>query len=298
VIRLSPARRAAIKRITLPLLIALSATMIVVGKADQVVFESARTSVTDAIAPMLDIFARPMVALDTAIDRAQSILAVYRANAQLSDENERLLGWRQAALRLAAENTELRELLKLAPEPPISYLTARTIAESGGAYAKNVIVDAGRENGIVRGEAAVTGEGLAGRVSEVGARTARILLITDLNSRVPVLIEGSRQRAILVGDNSQYPELRYLDSGSAVSVGDRIVTSGQGGVFPPGLPVGVVAGLDGELPRVEPYADLSRVDYLRLLNYGLADGLPNPLSLAPRGGKRAESLGSGQPLRY
>jgi rod shape-determining protein MreC len=272
--------------------------MIVVGKADQVVFESLSTSLTDAVAPMLDVLAEPMAALDTAIDRAQRILAVYRENARLAGENEALLGWRQAALRLASENAELRELLKLAPEPPISHLTARVIAEPGGAYAKSVIVNAGRENGVIRGEAAVTGEGLAGRVSEVGSRTARILLITDLNSRVPVVIEGSRQRAILVGDNSQHPELRYLDSGSAVSIGDRVVTSGQGGVFPPGLPVGVVAALEGELPRVEPYADLSRVDYLRLLDYGLADGLPNPLALAPRGGKRAESLGGGQPLRY
>jgi rod shape-determining protein MreC len=298
VIRLSPARRAAIGRITFPFLVVISAMMIVVGKADQVVFESLSTSLTDAVAPMLDVLAEPMAALDTAIDRAQRILAVYRENARLAGENEALLGWRQAALRLASENAELRELLKLAPEPPISHLTARVIAEPGGAYAKSVIVNAGRENGVIRGEAAVTGEGLAGRVSEVGSRTARILLITDLNSRVPVVIEGSRQRAILVGDNSQHPELRYLDSGSAVSIGDRVVTSGQGGVFPPGLPVGVVAALEGELPRVEPYADLSRVDYLRLLDYRLADGLPNPLALAPRGGKRAESLGGGQPLRY
>lgn len=297
-IRLSPARRAAVERITVPFLVVISVTMIVVGKADQMVFESVRTSVTDAIGPVLDVLARPVAALDTAIDRAQNILSVDKENARLVEENQRLLGWRQAALTLASENTELRELLKLAPEPPVSYLTARVISDSGGAYSKSVIVNAGRENGVVRGEAAATGDGLAGRVSEVGSRTARVLLMTDLNSRVPVVIEGSRQRAILAGDNSERPGLRYLDSGSAVSIGDRIVTSGQGGVFPPGLPVGVVAALDGEYPRVEPYADLSRLNYLRLLDYGLADSLPNPLVLVPRVSKRAESPGNGQPLRY
>jgi rod shape-determining protein MreC len=297
-IRLSPARRAAIERITVPFLVAISVTMIVVGKVDQVVFESVRISVTDAVGPVLDVLARPAATLDTAIDHARKILSVYKENARLVEENERLLGWRQAALTLASENTELRELLKLAPEPPVSYLTARIIADSGGAYSKSVIINAGRENGVVRGEAAATGDGLAGRVSEVGSRTARVLLVTDLNSRVPVIIESSGQRAILAGDNSERPGLRYLGSASAVSIGDRIVTSGQGGVFPPGLPVGVVAALDGEYPRVEPYADLSRLDYLRLLDYGLADSLPNPLVLAPRVSKRAESQGDGQPLRY
>ena len=295
-IRLSLARRAA-GRITVPFLIGISAIMIVVGKADQVAFESVRNFVTDAAAPALEILARPVAVLDVAVGHVQDILAVYQENARLAEANERLLAWQQVALRLSSENAQLRDLLKLVPEPPISYVTARVIADSGDAYARSLIVNAGRENGVARGQAAVSGEGLVGRVSEVGSRTARILLITDLNSRVPVVVEGSRQRAILVGDNSERPGLRYLDSGSAVSLGDRIVTSGQGGVFPPGLPVGVVATVDGELPRVEPYAALSRSDYLRLLDYGLAGALPNPVFLAPRSGKRAEAAGGGQPLR-
>jgi rod shape-determining protein MreC len=280
-----------------PFLIGISAIMIVVGKADQVVLESVRNFVTDAASPVLEMLARPVAALDVAVGHVQDILAVYQDNARLAEENERLLAWQQVALRLSSENTQLRDLLKLAPEPPISYLTARVIADSGDAYARSLIVNAGRENGVARGQAAVSGEGLVGRVSEVGSRTARILLITDLNSRVPVVIEGSRQRAILVGDNSERPGLQYLDSGSAVSLGDRIVTSGQGGVFPPGLPVGVVVTVNRELPRVEPYAALSRSDYLRLLDYGLAGALPNPVFIAPRSGKRVEAVGGGQPLR-
>ena len=287
-IRLSPARRAMIERITFPLLVLLSAVMIVLGKADQIVIESLRNSMMDAAAPALDMLSRPSTLLDTAVSRAREFVTVYRENARLAEENERLLGWQQAALKLASENAQLRDLLRVAPEPATSYVTARVIANSGGAYVRSVMVNAGRDNGVVRGEAAVTGEGLIGRVSEVGSRAARILLITDLNSRVPVIVEGSRQRAVLAGDNSEHPSLRYLEAGAAIRIGDRIVTSGQGGVFPPGLPVGVVATFDGELARVEPFVELSRVDYLRLVDYGLADALPNPLPLAPRGGRRAE----------
>jgi rod shape-determining protein MreC len=292
--RISPARRAAMERTSLTLLVVISTAMIVVGKADQVAFQSLRNSVMDGAAPALDMLSRPAAALDAAADRLRGFIAVYRDNVRLAEENERLLGWQQVALRLSAENAELRDLAKLVPEPAISFVTARVIADSGGAYARSVMVNAGRDNGVARGQAAMTGEGLVGRVAEVGSRAARILLITDLNSRVPVIVDGTRQRAILAGDNSARPSLRYVDAGGTMRIGDRIVTSGQGGVFPPALPVGVVASVDSEGARVEPYAALSRVDYLRLVDYGLADTLPNPLSIAARSGKRAES-GSGGP---
>ncbi len=296
-IRLSPARRATIQRITFPLLVLLSAMMIVLGKADQVVLESWRNAVMDAAAPTLDMLSRPANLLDSVVGRARGLVAVYQENERLQEENARLLGWQQAALKLASEDAQLRDLLRVLPEPATSYVTARVIANSGGAYVRSIIVSAGRENGLVRGQAAITGEGLIGRVSEVGSRAARILLITDLNSRVPVIVEGSRQRAVLAGDNSEHPSLRYVEAAAAIRVGDRIVTSGQGGVFPPGLPVGIVAAFDGELARVEPYAALSRVDYLRVVDYGLADALPNPLTLAPRGGRRAEQPTGGKPVR-
>jgi rod shape-determining protein MreC len=280
---------------SLTLLVVISAVMIIVGKADQVAFQSLRKSMMDAAAPALEMLSRPAVALDAAADRIRGFITVYRDNVRLAEENERLLGWQQVALRLSAENAELRDLSKLVPEPAISFVTARVIADSGGAYARSVMVNAGRDNGVARGQAAMTGEGLVGRVAEVGSRAARVLLITDLNSRVPVVVDGTRQRAILAGDNTGRPSLRYVDAGGTMRSGDRIVTSGQGGVFPPGLAVGVVASLDSEGARVEPYAALSRVDYLRLVDYGLAEALPNPLSISARGGKRADTGAGGLP---
>jgi len=293
--RISPARRAAIERTSVTLLVVVSAAMIIAGKADQVAFQYLRNSVMDAAAPALDMLSRPAAAFDAAADRLRGFITVYRDNIRLAEENERLLGWQQVAMRLSAENAELRDLAKLVPDPAISFVTARAIGDSGGAYARNVIVNAGRDNGVARGQAAMTGVGLVGRVAEVGSRAARILLITDLNSRVPVVVDGTRQRAILAGDNSARPSLRYVDSGGTIRIGDRIATSGQGGVFPPGLPVGVVASVDSEGARVEPYAALSRVDYLRLVDYGLAEALPNPLAISARAGKRAESAVGGPP---
>jgi rod shape-determining protein MreC len=296
-IGLSPPRRAALQRVALPLLVLLSATMVILGKADQVLFESLRVAVTDTASPALDVLSRPLGALGHLMDRARDFVAVYQNNARLAEENERLLRWQQAAFRLASENARLRELLKLTPEPATTFITARVIANSGGAYVRSLMIHAGSENGVERGQAAMTGEGLVGRVSEVGRQAARVLLVTDLNSRVPVIVEGPQQRALLTGDNSERPCLRYLNAGAEIKVGDRVVTSGQGGVFPPGLPVGVVASLDGEAPRVEPYVEMSRVEYLRIVDYGLANGLPNPVPIASRSGRRAESSIGDQPGR-
>jgi rod shape-determining protein MreC len=287
-LRLSPARRATVQRITLPLLVLASAMIIALGKSDRLGLESLRNGVMDAAAPTLEMVSQPALLLDGAISHARDLIAVYQENAELAAENERLLVWQQAALRLASENAELRNLLKLAPEPAISYLTARVIASSGGTYVRNVIVNAGSENGVARGQAAITGDGLIGRVTEVGDRAARILLITDLNSRVPVIVESSRRRAVLTGDNSERPSLRNMEAGAAIRIGDRIVTSGEGGVFPPGLPVGIVAAFDGEVAHVEPNVALSLVAYLRLVDYGRSDLLPGSLALAQCGVKRPD----------
>ncbi len=138
---------------------------------------------------------------------------------------------------------------------------------------RNVLVNAGSENGVARGQAALTGDSLFGRVYEVGAWSPRILLITDLNSRVPVIIERSRQRAILAGDNSENPLLWYLDPVEPLSVGDRVVTSGEGGVFPPGVLVGAVILTEHGAPRVAPFVRFAEVEFLRIADFGLDNDL-------------------------
>jgi rod shape-determining protein MreC len=298
VIRLSAPRRAVLQRLVFPVLVLLSVMMIVVGKLDQVVFDPLRITLTDAAAPALDALSRPIAAAGNLMDRVYGLINLYRENSRLEEENRRLLHWQQAALTLATENAQLRGLAKLVPESAISYVTARVIANSGGAYARNLMVNAGSGTGVERGQAAITGAGLVGRVVEVGTRACRILLVTDLNSRVPVIVERSRQRAILSGDNSERPLLEYLDPASPVRVGDRIVTSGEGGVFPPDLPVGVVSGVNGEAPRVEPYVELSRVEYLRIVDYGLAGGLPKPVAAVRRSVGRVTPATTVAPIHH
>ncbi len=123
---------------------------------------------------------------------ATGLWDISAENARLREENEQLRRWQSIALALDAENQRLKANLHWIPDPAPSYVTARVVADAGGVYAKAVLLSVGPNHGIRKGEIALDERGLVGRVTEVGARTARVLLITDLNSRIPVILENSR----------------------------------------------------------------------------------------------------------
>lgn len=249
------------------------------GKVEPNVVETLRARVTDSFAPILDAFSRPAATAAHVLESAVEIRNVFEENERLKAENARLLQWRQAALRLEAENGSLRALLRYKAEPAVSYLTARVIAAPGSSFVRTLVVTIGERDGAKKGQAAIAGAGMVGRVVEAGEWSSRILLITDINSRIPVALEGSRLRAMMAGDNSDQPKLLYLAPESPVQVGERVVTSGHGGLFPAGIPIGVVASVGERGVKVQPLADLARVEHLRLVDYGLSSGL-NDAALA------------------
>ncbi|MBI1206326.1 MAG: rod shape-determining protein MreC [Azospirillum sp.] len=267
------ALRTLLQRFSFLSLILTSLALMVLGKVDAQLVEDLRARVIDAFVPILDAISRPAATAAKVVEQITELQEIRHDNEQLRLENARLLQWRQAALRLEAENTSLRSLLHFKAEPPVRYITARVIAVPGGSFLRSLVVLAGRRDGVRRGQAALAGPSMVGRVVEVGEWSARILLITDINHRVPVILENSRQRAVLTGDNSELPRLLYLPPDAPVAVGDRVVTSGHGGMFPPGLPIGVVSLINERGVKVQPLVDLSRIEHLRIVEFGLPDDL-------------------------
>jgi len=230
------------------------------------VFGGVRSSVSDILTPALIVLSEPFRQV-TAFTNSVTGLSELRAeNTQLRAENIRLREWYQTALMLDAENQSLHALLNVKPDPAHRFITARVIADSGNAFVKSAIVAAGEHDGVQKGQAVLSGDGLVGRIIESGRSSARVLLLTDVNSRVPVLLEGSRQKAMLMGTNDDMPALRYLPDDIEVKEGTRIITSGNGGMFMSGLPIGVVAMKDGA-PYVRPYADISRITHVRIVDF-------------------------------
>jgi rod shape-determining protein MreC len=209
------------------------------------------------------------------VNAVHDLAALRAENVRLAEENARLMHWQTVARELDNENKALRGQLNYTPDPDSAFITARVIGDTGGSFVHSMLLNAGTREGVRKGQAVIAGENLAGRVAEVGDRTARILLLTDINSHIPVVIEGTRAKAILSGDNSDRPRLNYLSPNSNAAVGNRIVTSGHGGAFPPGMPVGVIASIQDGVVRVEPFVHRYQLEYVAVVDYGLPGVLPS-----------------------
>lgn len=240
--------------------------------------EVARGHIVDGVAPLLDVAARPLEFAEQFSKRISSYAQLQVENEKLRAENSQLSRWKNAVIVLEHENKELRELTHFNAEPNLSYISARVIADAGGPYVRALVITAGASDGVREGMAAMTGEGLVGRVVEVGDRSSRVLMLNDLNSRLPVTVAGSGEHAILAGDNSSQLRLLYLPQDSVLQNGARVITSGHGGIFPPNLPVGTVVGSSGGGYNVVPLAAMGRISYVSLIDFSLAGGPTNKIA--------------------
>ena len=262
--------RSVVQRFALLLLAVAAVGAMVIGRAEGGLVDRSRSFVLDLVAPILSTLARPVMAFNDGVAAVEELANIRAENARLRQENARLLAWQDAARRLQTENQSLRELTQFREGPPASFVTARLVGDSGSAFVRSALLDVGRQAGVQSGNAVLGGEGLAGRITEVGQHSARVLFLTDLNSRLPVIVERTRERAILAGDNSAQPRLTLAQSIVGLQPGDRIITSGHGGSFPMGIPVGVIASMGDGAPRIRLFVDLGRLQMVRVADYGNA----------------------------
>jgi len=272
-----------VQRFAFGLLIAAAVGLMILGKAESRFVETLRVTVTDVTAPVLEVLSHPAAAMASAVEEFRELVHLRSENSRLREENLRLRQWHAVAQKLQQENVAYKSLLNIVDDPRPAFITARVIGDAGGAYVRTVLLNAGTGEGVRVGQAVTNADGLVGRVVEAGNRSARILLLTDLNSRVPVVIESTRVPAILAGDNSDNPRLSYLPRNASVSPGQRVVTSGHGGMLPPGLPVGEVVEMADGVIRVRPFVDWHSLEYMRVLDFTLPGVLPSTSLAGPAG---------------
>ncbi|HEY1857886.1 rod shape-determining protein MreC [Acidocella sp.] len=267
-IRLSVPFRQALSRLTLPVMLMFSLGLVLIGRADQNFSDHLQIGLDDLLAPAYQLVDEPIEAVEHGGGIAGHLFDLDAENARLRAENATLLQWQGVAMALEAQNAALKASLNYVPSPAPHFFTGNVVADLGGVYARSVLVELPRSGeGDVVGAVAMDGRGVAGRVVDAGDRAARVLLITDLNSRVPVAIGPTGQPAMMAGTNGPDPALLYWAPGHPPAEGAVVLTSAVGGAFPPGLPVGVVH-YDGQNdPEVLPLADLASLRLLRLFSY-------------------------------
>ena len=281
-LRIAMPVKAMAQRFAFLLLIGAATGLLILGKADVLLMERLRTTVSDLLAPILTAMSQPIRATEAVVDNARELLNLRQENARLREENARLLAWQDVARRLEQDNARYRQLLHITSDPVSTFVSARVVGDSGSAFVRTMLLNAGTRDGVEKGQAVLGAEGLAGRIIEVGQRSSRLLLLTDLNSRIPIMLENSRYRGILAGDNSDQPRIDYLPINAQVSPGDRVITSGSGGLFPQGLPIGVIASVSDGTIRVQPLADWHRLEVVSAVRFNL----PKPDTTEPRAGAR------------
>lgn len=271
-LRLSIPVRQVVARLTLPVMLLMAITLVLAGRADHRLGALLRTGVDDALAPAYRAIAVPIGAITQERGAAGGWFRLRAENQTLMAQNRVLRRWRAVALALAAQNSALKSQLHFVPTPTPDFFAARVIADLDGLYARSVLVTIPPGTRHIVNAIAMDGSGVVGRVVHAGARSARILLITDLNSRVPVSIGRHGARAIMAGANDGTPRLEYWAPGEPPRPGAIVLTSAVGGVFPYGLPVGIVRYRGHNDPVVQPFAGLTRLRMLRLFEYGARPG--------------------------
>ncbi len=257
--------RSLLHRSHLFLLVAVAATLMIADRTDMEAARTLRATIADGAAPILDALSRPIESVKDLLAEVDGLMNLRAENAELLRTVELQHHYRDENRRLEQENAALKGLLGLAREAPPTFVTGRVVADSGSPYVRTLLVNAGGRDGVSVNQAAMADRGLVGRVVDVGRRASRILLLTDSNSRIPVMLERTGARAVLAGDNGDLPRLVHFSADESMEPGDRVVTSGHGRVFPPGLPVGIVVEGPADGGRVRPAVDLGRVGYARLL---------------------------------
>ncbi|MDG1802335.1 MAG: rod shape-determining protein MreC, partial [Paracoccaceae bacterium] len=254
-----------LRRLLVGLLVFVLLGIFLVWRIDSPRVERFRADVIDRVVPSFEWAMAPVTGIANIISDFQSYNRIYEQNQQLRRELRQMQAWKEAALQLEQENAKLLDLNNVRLDPKLTYVTGVVMADSGSPFRQSVILNVGSRDGIRDGWATMDGIGLVGRISGVGDDTARVMLLTDTASRVPVTIHPSGQRAILAGDNTIGPPIEFLENPDLVRPGDRVMSSGDGGVFPADLLVGqVTLGTDRRL-RVRLAADYERLEFLRVL---------------------------------
>jgi len=257
----------ALARLVLAAMIVMLLAIFLFWRIDNPRIEKMRMAIIDVVAPNFAWVAIPVTGTVNLVRSAQSYNSIYRQNQELRREIQQMKAWKEAALSFEQENARLLNLNKVKLDPKFTHITGVVLADSGSPFRQTVLLNVGARDGIIDGWAAMDGIGLVGRISGVGDRTARVIMLSDNSSRIPVTIEPTGQYALMVGDNSSRPPIDFVENLEAVRPGDRVVSSGDGGVFPAGLLIGqVVQSSSGRL-RVRLAADIQRLEFLRIIRH-------------------------------
>jgi len=243
----------------------------ILWKIDNSRAERVRMAALDKLMPNFEWVLGPLRGLSSISEGIGSYSNLVKENRELRLKLQKMRDWREAAIRLEEENSQLLDLNNVRVNPSLKYITGLVLSDSGSSFRRSLLLNIGAFDGINDGWAVVDSSGLVGRIFGVGEKLSRVVLIIDSSSRIPVKIEPSGKKALLVGDNSLRPPIEIVENKEMIRSGDRVVTSGDGNVFPSDVLVGhVIRDADQRL-RVKLVANYGRLKFLKVIKTHTVD---------------------------
>ena len=251
--------------ITTLVLIALT-IIFILWRVDNTRTEFIRTKVIEFVAPLTSPLNYPIKIIGDLVKSVEIYSSLLEENKELKKDLQNMTGWKEKALQLEQKNAQLRALNNVKLSDDLLWVTGEIMADSGSPFYQSGVINIGLEDGIKNGSAAVDGLGLVGRIAGVGQKVARVLFLTDISSAIPIKIKRINQKGLLLGDNSPWPLLEFIEEKALINIGDRVFTSGDGNVFPSDILIGNIFIDNKKKLRVKPVANFESLDFLRILN--------------------------------
>ena len=240
--------------------------IIILWRVDNTRTELIRTKIIDFVSPLTIPLNYPIKVVGDLVRYFEIYSSLLEENKELKRDLQNMTGWKEKALQLEQKNAQLRALNNVKLSEDLIWVTGEMMADSGSPFYQSGVINIGLKDGIKNGSAAVDGLGLVGRISGVGKKVARVLFLTDISSAIPIKIKRSNQKGLMIGDNSPWPLLEFVEEKGLINIGDRVFTSGDGNVFPSDILIGTILIDNKKKLRVKPVANFESLEFLRILN--------------------------------
>ena len=238
----------------------------ILWRVDNTRTELIRTKIIDFVSPLTIPLNYPIKVFGDLVTYFEIYSTLLEENKELKRDLQNMTGWKEKALQLEQKNAQLRALNNVKLSEDLIWVTGEIMADSGSPFYQSGVINIGSKDGIKNGSAAVDGLGLVGRISGVGQKVARVLFLTDISSAIPIKIKRSNQKGLMIGDNSPWPLLEFVEEKGLINIGDRVFTSGDGNVFPSDILIGTILIDNKKKLRVKPVANFESLEFLRILN--------------------------------
>ena len=251
------------QRFSLLALVVLSIIFIFVETVETKPLNYIRSFIKDTIYRGSLVVSLPSKSFSSFTNIISEHINVYSSYRELKKENKELKNNISKSDFLELENTQLRKLIEEQVSSPSNLLSARVMLDKQSPYLNSFIINIGSNKDIKNGMAALDGKNFIGRIVDVNFFSSRVLLVSDLNSKIPVITEPSARHGILSGHGKNKPTLEYLPENHNIQPGDKVYTSGKEGIFPTGIPIGEVK-IENGIIKVSLFSDLSQVSFINI----------------------------------